>query len=120
LWALCRSVPGDECLKSVAAALTATIHRPADLVARFGGEEFAIILGRTDLAGAMIVARQAQLSIEALGIPHRGSPTIDHVTVSVGVAALTVTSGEPSETLIEAADQALYRAKAAGRNRIQA
>jgi diguanylate cyclase (GGDEF)-like protein len=109
---------GDECLKSVATALKATMRRPTDLVARFGGEEFAIVLGGTDLDGALIVARQAMNLVLDLKIPHRASPTSGHVTVSVGVAATAVTTGMSESELIKAADAALYRAKADGRNRI--
>jgi diguanylate cyclase (GGDEF)-like protein len=106
---------GDECLKSVAAALKATIRRPTDLVARFGGEEFAIVLGGTDLPGALIVARQAMETVFGLKIPHAASQTSEYLTVSIGVAATTVTSGMSESDLIVAADAALYRAKADGR-----
>jgi len=109
---------GDECLKRVAAALKAAIRRPTDLVARYGGEEFAIVLGGTDLAGALNVARQAMETVLALKIPHAGSQTSGFLTVSIGVAATTVTSGMAESTLIKAADAALYRAKAEGRARV--
>ena len=109
---------GDECLKAVAAALTETIHRPSDLLARFGGEEFALILGGTDAAGARNIAEQAMQRINALRIPHASSPTLAHVTVSAGVATMFVTVGMSESELIKAADEALYRAKAGGRNRI--
>lgn len=109
---------GDDCLKSVAAALKQTIHRPTDLLARFGGEEFAIVLGGTEGAGAMIVAELALKKVNGLKIPHRASPTSDHVTISAGIAATIATSGMTEADFIKAADQALYRAKASGRNRI--
>jgi diguanylate cyclase (GGDEF)-like protein len=109
---------GDECLKRVAAALKDTVHRPTDLLARFGGEEFAIVLGGTDLAGALTIAEHAVDRINALAIPHQGSPTVPRVTVSVGVTAMHVPVGLAETELIKAADAALYRAKAEGRNRI--
>ncbi len=109
---------GDECLKQVAAALTSAVHRPSDMLARFGGEEFAIILGGSDLQGAVSVAEQARARVEQLAIPHRASSAGPHVTVSAGVAAVRVTRGMPESDLIKAADQALYRAKAGGRNSV--
>jgi diguanylate cyclase (GGDEF)-like protein len=110
---------GDECLKAVAAALRETIRRPTDLVARFGGEEFVIILGGTDLAGAVNIAAQAMERVDGLRIPHRASQVADHVTVSIGVAATLPALGTSEAALIQAADQALYRAKANGRHRIE-
>jgi diguanylate cyclase (GGDEF)-like protein len=108
---------GDECLKQIAAALRASCRRPADLAARFGGEEFALILPDTDLAGALRVAEGLRDSIAGLRLPHRDSPAASYVTVSGGAAALA--SGDLSESrLLAAADQALYEAKRRGRNRI--
>ncbi|MCY7377203.1 MAG: diguanylate cyclase, partial [Pyrinomonadaceae bacterium] len=77
---------GDDCLQKVAEALAATINRPTDLVARFGGEEFAIILGGTDAAGALIIAEQALENVKNLRIPHGKSKTSEHLTISLGVA----------------------------------
>lgn len=112
-------VAGDECLKAVSAQLALCAKRPGDLAARYGGEEMGIILPRTDLAGAMHIARQLQQGIQALGIAHRASP-FGCVTVSIGVATLQGEPGPRSPVqLIEAADRALYRAKAAGRNRAE-
>ena len=109
---------GDECLKAVAAALRETIHRPTDLLARFGGEEFALVLGGTDAAGALNIAELAMAQVNSLAIPHRTSPTSPRLTVSAGVATMFVTVGMAETELIKAADGALYRAKAGGRNRI--
>ena len=109
-------VAGDECLKQVSRELKRITKRPGDLAARYGGEEMGIILPNTSLAGAMHVAEQLLQRIQDLGIDHQASP-FGCVTGSVGVASLHGTQGlqKPLE-LIEAADQALYRAKAAGRN----
>ncbi len=110
---------GDECLARIAAALTTTADRPTDLLARFGGEEFAIILGETDLDGALTVARQVRAIVLDQRIPHAGSTTSELVTISIGVAALAADDTTSASDLIGAADAALYRAKAEGRNRVQ-
>ncbi len=109
---------GDACLQKIAAAVGATVKRPADLVARYGGEEFVAILPDTEIAAAGYVAELIQAAVKALAIPHSRSSISDRVTLSIGVAT-TVPTGEvlPS-MLVAAADQALYQAKAAGRDRI--
>jgi diguanylate cyclase (GGDEF)-like protein len=109
---------GDECLKHVAAALKTAIHRPTDLLARFGGEEFAIVLGGTDQAGALKVAEIALQKVNELAVPHRASRTAAHVTISAGVATVFPTPEMAEGEVLKAADKALYRAKAAGRNRV--
>jgi len=92
------------------------VKRPFDLVSRYGGEEFAVILPDTNREGAMLMAHEMRRRVEALAVP-RGQPDQnDHVTVSAGVASL-IPSGEPS-SLIAAADACLYQAKRSGRNRV--
>lgn len=111
---------GDECLRQIAGVLSRAIQRPADMVARYGGEEFIIILPKTDLAGATTVAERIRILVRCQGILHQGS-TSDHiVTLSLGVAALQPAPHYSPEDLIQAADQALYQAKAAGRDRVMA
>jgi diguanylate cyclase (GGDEF)-like protein len=110
---------GDECLARIAAAVTAAVSRPSDLLARFGGEEFVIVLGGTDLQGALMIAREASAIVQGLRIPHAGSPTSEVVTVSIGAAATAVSDTMSESALIRAADAALYRAKADGRNCIR-
>lgn len=108
---------GDDCLRTIAAALTQQARRPWDMPARMGGEEFAVLLPNTDDDGAGKVAGSLRLSVEDLRLPHPNS-TFHIVTISVGVA--TVYPGKPGHTaqgLIDAADAALYVAKNAGRNR---
>jgi diguanylate cyclase (GGDEF)-like protein len=84
------------------------------LVARLGGEEFALLLPHQDSADAMQVAERCLRAVEAAGIAHAGSPVASHVTVSVGVA----TSSQKAAALFAAADAALYRAKRQGRHRV--
>ncbi len=109
---------GDECLRRVAAALTETINRPTDLVARFGGEEFALILGGTDAEGAFNIAEQSLENIRKLEILHSTSYTSNHLTVSLGVATVLAAFNTNEADLINAADKAMYQAKELGRNRI--
>ncbi len=112
-------VQGDACLQRVARVLMQTAQRPGDLAARYGGEELALVLPNTALAGALSVAQRVLQGVADLAVPHQASP-FGHVTVSIGVAVLGPGSGAGDGTaLVEAADRALYRAKAAGRNRAE-
>ena len=107
---------GDLALKQIAATLQGAIRIESDLLARFGGEEFAIVIAHDDPHGAAIVARRVLDAVGDLVIVHPAS-RFGHMTVSCGVA--TCASGGMSfqpETLIAAADAALYRAKSGGRN----
>ena len=108
---------GDACLARVAAALTRQVHRSADAVCRYGGEEFAVVLPNTDAGGAATVAEGMRAAVADLGLEHAGSPH-RRVTASLGVAVTVPRPGTSSEDLVRAADEALYRAKAAGRNRV--
>lgn len=110
---------GDTCLQQVASVLPQVIKRPADLVARYGGEEFAIILPNTDLNGAQYLAEALVAAIKALDIEHRGSD-LGVLTLSVGVASIIPNRQTTSDQLIRAADEALYRAKREGRDRVVA
>lgn len=109
---------GDRCLRRVAATLAALLKRPADVVARYGGEEFAAILPNSTMHGACAVAEKMRQAVMRLAIEHKISPVHEMVTVSLGVSATIPTPGCQPTDLIEAADQALYRAKLDGRNRI--
>ncbi len=110
---------GDECLQVVAGAMRAVVKRPTDLVARFGGEEFAIVLGGTDAAGGRIIAEQVVHAIRSLSLPHRFSPTSSVLTVSVGIATMLPSLDDSQIGLVRDADRALYKAKADGRDRIE-
>lgn len=111
---------GDDCLRQVARTLAAPLKRPGDLIARYGGEEFVILLPWTGLAGAVGLAEKLRGLVEALQIPHAQSLAADHVTISLGAACTIPKRSAPAESLIEAADQALYLAKERGRNRVEA
>jgi diguanylate cyclase (GGDEF)-like protein len=106
---------GDKCLRNIAAIITEHIKRPGDLAARFGGEEFAVVLPGTDYVGAFLVAEKIRHAVRAAGLAHSESPE-GAVTVSVGVCGYDPSSQTRTEDLIGAADKALYVAKASGRN----
>jgi len=108
---------GDDCLVEVAKALQSAAKRPADTAARYGGEEFIVILANTDEKGALTLAENIRQAVVALNIAHDHSSAADHVTVSLGVASEIPSTDSPAERLLKAADQALYQAKEAGRNR---
>jgi diguanylate cyclase (GGDEF)-like protein len=110
---------GDLCLQRVAHALHDCVKRPADLVARYGGEEFVALLPGTDAAGATALAEEMRAAIAELAIPHEGS-SLARVSLSIGVAGETPSPSVPPESLLQAADDALYRAKLDGRNRVYA
>jgi diguanylate cyclase (GGDEF)-like protein len=109
---------GDDCLKAIADALSTCCHRPGDLAARHGGEEFSLILPDTDRAGATHIAAAVLDAVARLHIPHARSTTAPYVSVSIGAAILPADGSPPLEPaqLIAQADRALYCAKANGRN----
>lgn len=109
---------GDICLKRVANALSGTLKRPCDIITRYGGEEFIAILPNTDSEGATKVGERMLQAAESLEISHNKSEILDHITVSVGVATLIPVQGSMAEFLIKAVDQALYKAKGMGRNKL--
>ena len=105
---------GDEVLQRIARVLAESV-RESDLLARYGGEEFAIVASATDLQGAVIVAEKVRCAVAATSFPVEDSPRRIHVTVSVGVAEY---KGDRKK-FFQAADRALYRAKADGKNRVR-
>ncbi len=111
---------GDDCLRAVAAVVKAVAQRPGDLAARYGGDELAVILAASDLAGATPIAEHLRSSIQALRLPHAHNPEgNEQVSVSVGVATALCRIGgtvRMPESLLISADTALYRTKHAGRN----
>jgi len=108
---------GDSCLKQIAEAAQDVVSRPGDLVARYGGEEFAVVLPNTANHGALQIAQDICAVMRNRQLPHQANP-IGIVTVSVGCATLVPQFGKHVDALINCADQALYQAKGAGRNRV--
>lgn len=108
---------GDHCLKRVAGALSRGIKRPSDLVARYGGEEFAVVLPGTSLEGAERLAEALRAEVESMDLS-REVPGSGRVTISAGVATTLPSRESGSALLVKAADEALYRAKRGGRNRV--
>jgi len=110
---------GDECLRQIAQTISNQAGRPTDLVARYGGEEFAVLLSG-GIEDAFTLGEKMRTAVEALAIPHRSSGISVIVTISVGVAAAVPSQQGQLQTLIKASDEALYQAKAKGRNRVEA
>lgn len=109
-------IRGDDCLKAVAQALSDVAARPRDFLARFGGEEFALVLPETDARGAEHIAARCREAVLAQKIPHESSTVADAVTVSIGVGTMTPSAEDEPLTFLEDVDRALYRAKQSGRN----
>jgi diguanylate cyclase (GGDEF)-like protein len=107
---------GDDCLRTVAEVLRAHLRGPCEYLARWGGEEFILLLPDTSLNDACIRAEQIRIALESRPAPNKGAAI--ELRVSIGVAAAVPTRDSLVNRLIESADRALYRAKAAGRNRV--
>lgn len=109
---------GDILLKTVADIFVSTLKRTTDLVFRWGGEEFTVLLPDTGMHGAMTVAEKIRANVEAAVVPRldNGEPT--RVTISIGVESVTQFSGISAEDFLHASDQALYTAKESGRNQV--
>lgn len=108
---------GDTCLQAIARAVQQTMQRSTDLVARYGGEELVVILPEVDAAGAGAVAARVVAAVTALQLPHPVSGAGPFVSVSVGAAGRVPRLQSAAADLVAEADSALYKAKAAGRNR---
>ena len=109
---------GDECLRALA-RLCERFAGADDLVARFGGEELVLLLPGRELADACALAESLRIAVVDAAMPHPASPVASVVTVSVGVSACVPDATLPPETLVAAADRALYAAKQGGRNRVR-
>lgn len=119
----CGHLQGDSCLRVVSTVLRRSMHRSGDLAGRFGGEEFVVVLPDASAGGAELVAERLRAGVESLWLHHPAADA-SHVTISVGVASLRIPQDRLSidhyhAVLMQAADAALYRAKAAGRNRVE-
>lgn len=109
---------GDDCLYRVAQALVKAVQRPGDVLARIGGEEFVVLLPGANIDGARIVGEALRSNVEDAGIEHATSDVHHFVTLSIGISVMMPTEGEPVQGFFESADNALYQAKEAGRNRV--
>ena len=112
---------GDACLQAVAAVFRPMVHRPGDLIARYGpAGKFGVVLGGTEGAGAMVLAERLRLTVEGLQKPNPASPSLPVVTISAGVAAALPgrEGGWQDIELIAAAERALAEAREAGRNTV--
>ncbi len=109
---------GDECLYKVAQGIEKAVKRPADVVFRYGGEEFAVVLPYTEGKGAIKVAEDIRDQINKMHIIHESSQISNFVTLSMGVASIIPDSQSSPHTLVSTADRALYNAKAQGRDRV--
>ena len=109
---------GDECLKRVAHALETAASRTRDMCARFGGEEFVLILPATDEAAALMVAERARKLLAREQIPHARSSAASVVTVSMGLGTLIPGQHDEASAFLEMVDRRLYRAKSEGRDRV--
>ena len=107
---------GDQCLKDIAQTINSTLGRPSDMTARYGGDEFVIILPNTTLEGALHLARDIRNSVCRLSIRHDKSPVADHVTVTIGASSGFPGNALPEDKFIWLADKALYEAKMKGRD----
>lgn len=109
---------GDECLKSVAGALQSALQGNGDFLGRYGGEEFVVLLPSTSIDDAATMGERLRAGVEALALPHRASPPGGRVTISIGLVAAVPENPLGAESFLAAADEALYRAKHEGRNRV--
>jgi diguanylate cyclase (GGDEF)-like protein len=112
-------IAGDACLQQVAQGLGACVQRTNDVLARYGGEEFVAILPSTMLPDAIRVAERMRSAIAAMGLDHDGS-SLGRVSISVGVASVPATSDADPMSVVKLADEAAYRAKENGRDRVVA
>ncbi len=110
-------VQGDACLKEVGRVLHDVCMRPRDVASRYGGEEFALILPNTPRSGAMTFARALGKLLKSRAIAHPGSPNGETLTLSGGITTCVPDDGTSAETMLMRADEALYAAKAQGRDR---
>ncbi|SDR51719.1 diguanylate cyclase [Rhizobiales bacterium GAS191] len=108
---------GDTALRAVASCIQASVQRGTDVVGRYGGEEFAILLPASSAEGAAGIAERIRLEIVRLAIAHAGSPH-GVITASIGVTSIYPVFGDQPTALIRQADAALYKAKGGGRNRV--
>lgn len=112
-------IQGDDCLKQVAQALSSAATRSRDFFARFGGEEFVMLLPETDASAAIKIAERCQQLMMKLQISHQESEVSQLLTISIGLGTIVPTPKDEIVDFVEQVDQALYRAKECGRNRVK-
>ncbi|MCH8499251.1 MAG: sensor domain-containing diguanylate cyclase [Marinobacter sp.] len=109
-------IAGDDCLKAVAGLLEQAATRARDFVARFGGEEFVLVLPETSAEAAIKVAERCQRLLLKAQLPHAASPVSQLVTISIGLGTCVPSGADDVKDFVEAIDQRLYSAKEQGRN----
>ncbi len=108
---------GDNCLQKISASIDSALKRPRDFLARFGGEEFVLVLPDTDSAGAQHIGEQVRKAVIEQNIPHNFSDVAQIVTVSIGIATTKEPEFNVYEDLLDEADKALYKSKKDGKNK---
>jgi len=109
---------GDECIKELAESINSSINRSSDVAARYGGEEFIIILPESGMEGALKVSEKLQDNLSKKRIEHKHSKVSDYVTVSIGISTIIPSLNLTPQLIVKQSDEALYRSKNAGRNKI--
>ncbi|MBI5101377.1 MAG: diguanylate cyclase [Nitrospirae bacterium] len=110
---------GDDCLIKVAHTIEKSLNRPDDFCARFGGEEFVVVLQNSTEEGARLVAEKIRAAVEGMGLAHASSWPFNVVTISIGIATYTNQISITCDDLVNRADRAMYDAKQLGRNRVE-
>ncbi|MCK9373015.1 MAG: GGDEF domain-containing protein [Sulfuricurvum sp.] len=109
---------GDQCLVQIATILKSNARQSSDMMTRYGGEEFTLILANTNARQARLIAERIRQDLNQLHLPHAASPISDHVTISIGIVTMIPQQPDSCAHLLSIADKALYEAKKTGRNRI--
>jgi diguanylate cyclase (GGDEF) domain len=110
---------GDECLATVSKEIKQSARKPTDIVSRFGGEEFIMILPKTDINNAVLLAKSILKAVENLNIAHESSSINKRITLSIGIASMIANENVNMDIFLKMADDALYEAKNNGRNCIK-
>ena len=111
---------GDECLHKVAGAISGSLRRAGDFAARYGGEEFAALLPYTEVNEGLDIAEKIRQAVADLDVRHEQSPIAGYVTISIGLTEIHAREDLSIFQAVQRADQALYKAKQEGKNRVAA
>lgn len=112
-------IMGDECIIKVAECLIDSFKRASDFSARYGGEEFSVILPHTESNEAIKLSNSFLENLKKIAIPHSSSSISEYVSISSGLVSVVPDEESDANLIIKAADNALYKAKGNGRNRIE-